>query len=533
MSEWGSFDARIREIETKRKPSQNRRAVFEVIKASKLRPHPEYEASLYLGPLLDANGMPVCLEYTNDRPNLWFHTKHKDALHAAGLMVERKPAYGADSEGRHAGLKGKGFRDIDAWKLGNLEPDTTRLALDAIGMMSDADGSTKAENYSREEVEAAMDAFDRYRQSGDHGAIFDTFGEPRDYWVRSTRDRPDRVYPSKPIVGFLRGKTQLNGGWGQKTDAAAQLHNAGYIIVDGDGTPVTPPERYKHLIGNADRIRLCARNYYVEPARENGAAEVAIRAGDLGRDMGLRDRHPAICSALGSEEFQRCAQVPPPTNTLPNPSSSTVFTYQIASAEGHKTMSFEPMTAMPATTNLILYGPPGTGKTYATAWEGVFVALVQHAAAAASGIVERCAALRIEDADHQLHHTPRRIELSRLLAGRVRELADQVFVGCAEEVGKLKVLVEQAILVEVADETAKPFVRDLRLANLPGEIDVPQHTPQGVVVLVLETLESLVQFIGDVGMHVIRESIPAGDWRNEEGFGVGRRMICALQGFRF
>jgi hypothetical protein len=234
--------------------------------------------------------------------------------------------------------------------------------------------------FSREAIEAAMDAYDSYRQSGEHAAIFEAFGEPRDYWVRSTRARPGRVYPSKPIVGFLRGKTQLNGGWGQKADAAAQLHNAGYIIVDADDAPVTPPERYEHLIRDADRIRLCARNYYVEPARENGAADIAIRAGDLGRDMGLRDAFPAICSALGGEKFQKLANVPAPSHTLPNPSSSTVFTYQLASAEGHQTMTFEPMTAMPATTNLILYGPPGTGKTYATAWEAVRLCLGEAAA---------------------------------------------------------------------------------------------------------------------------------------------------------
>ncbi|SSC70150.1 unnamed protein product [Ciceribacter sp. T2.26MG-112.2] len=234
--------------------------------------------------------------------------------------------------------------------------------------------------FTREAIEAAMDAYDSYRQSGEHAAIFEAFGEPRDHWVRSTRARPGRVYPSKPIVGFLRGKTQLNGGWGQKADAAAQLHNAGYIIVDADDAPVTPPERYEHLIRDADRIRLCARNYYVEPARENGAADIAIRAGDLGRDMGLSNAFPAICSALGGEKFQKLANVPAPSHTLPNPSSSTVFTYQLASAEGHQTMTFEPMTAMPATTNLILYGPPGTGKTYATAWEAVRLCLGEAAA---------------------------------------------------------------------------------------------------------------------------------------------------------
>lgn len=228
---------------------------------------------------------------------------------------------------------------------------------------------------SRGAIEAAMDAYDSYRQSQEHSSIFDAFGEPHDYWVRSTRGRSNRIYPSKSIVGFLRGKTRFNGGWGQKADAAAQLHNAGYIIVDSEDTPVTPPERYDHLIGDADRIRLCARNYYVEPARENGAAEVMIHAGDLGHDMGLLNRHSAICSALGSEKFQQCAHVLPPTHTLPNPSSSTVFTYQLASVEGQKTMTLAPTTARPAATNLILYGPPGTGKTYATAWEAVRLCL--------------------------------------------------------------------------------------------------------------------------------------------------------------
>lgn len=228
---------------------------------------------------------------------------------------------------------------------------------------------------TRLEIEAAMDAYDSYRQSSEHAAIFEAFGEPRDYWVRSTRKRTNQVYPSKPIVGFVRGETELNGGWSQRTSAAVALHNAGYIIVNADNEPVTPPESAGHLIRDADRIRLCALNYYVELARENGAVEVAIRASHLSRDMGLRDAFPAICSALGGEKFQTLANVPAPAHTLPNPSSSTIFTYQLASAEGHETMTLAPTIAMPAATNLILYGPPGTGKTYATAWEAVRLCL--------------------------------------------------------------------------------------------------------------------------------------------------------------
>ena len=75
-----------------------------------------------------------------------------------------------------------------------------------------------------------------------------------------------------------------------------------------------------------------------------------------------------------------------------------------------------------------------------------------------------------------------RVELARLLAGGVGELADQVLVRGAEEIGKFEVLIEQAVLVEVADQTAKPLVRDLRLANLAGEIDVPENTVQSLMV---------------------------------------------------
>jgi 5-methylcytosine-specific restriction protein B len=139
--------------------------------------------------------------------------------------------------------------------------------------------------FTRAQVEGAMDAFDRYRKNADHDDFFGHFGEPRDYWVRSSRERGNRVYPTKPLVGFLLKKTELNGGWGQKTDAAALLHNAGFIIVDQDDKPVTPPGRYDHLIRDADRMRLCALNYFIEPARERGAPEISIRASQLAEAM--------------------------------------------------------------------------------------------------------------------------------------------------------------------------------------------------------------------------------------------------------
>jgi len=238
---------------------------------------------------------------------------------------------------------------------------------------------------TRSAVEVAMDAYDEYRKSDEHGEVFDSFGEPRDYWVRSTRSRANCVYPTKPLVGFILKKTEINGGWGQKADAAARLHNAGFIIVDQDDKPVTPPERYDHLVGGADRIRLCALNYFIAPARERGASAVSIRAGDLAAAMGLKDAFPNVCQALGGEKLQQLARVPAPTHTEPNPSSSTIFTYKLESQTEADTVTEATSTPAPFATNLILYGPPGTGKTYRTAWEAVRLCLGEQMAAALQG----------------------------------------------------------------------------------------------------------------------------------------------------
>jgi hypothetical protein len=221
---------------------------------------------------------------------------------------------------------------------------------------------------TRNAIEAAMDAYDQYREAGKHGETFNKFGEPRDYWVRSTRQRPDQVYPSKPVIGFVRNKTDLNGGWGQKGDAAAQLHNSGFIIVDKDDNPVEPPERYDHLVRDADRIRLCALNYFIEPAREQRETRVSIRAGTLADDLFLGNRMRNVCQALKGGKFQELANVSPPTQTGANDSTTTTFTFNLGKPQA---MDFASQDNVQNATNLILYGPPGTGKTYTTAWEAV------------------------------------------------------------------------------------------------------------------------------------------------------------------
>jgi 5-methylcytosine-specific restriction protein B len=258
----------------------------------------------------------------------------------------------------------------------------------ALGIPANGSVGDMAVVVSRQAVEAAMDAFDRYRLDGEDEDVFSRFGDPRDFWVRSTRERQNRVYPTKPLVGYILKKTGVNGGWGQKSDAAARLHNAGFIIVEQDGNPVTPPEHYSHLMSGADRIRSCALNYFIEPAREGGASQVSIRAGDLAAAMGLKDAIP-ICQTLVHEKFQQLAEVPPPTHTEPNPSSSTIFTYKLSSQAEGATVTEATKTPMRSVTNLILYGTPGTGKTYRTAWEAVLLCLGEQVAATFKGDEKR------------------------------------------------------------------------------------------------------------------------------------------------
>jgi len=223
----------------------------------------------------------------------------------------------------------------------------------------------------REAIEAAMDAFD-LRETAEFETVFSAFKEPTKYWVRSTKPREDRKYPTKPIVGFLSQKTSstLNGGWSQPSDAAAKLHEAGYVIVDKNDLPLPLPEEYSHLMRGADRARFVALNYFIEPAREAGQSSVAIRAGELHDLCGLEKNWANVCQALEGEKFQSLAQVAAPKIEGPARSTTTMFTFELGPKDFIKGEHM-PHSANTAAENLILFGPPGTGKTYRTAAEAV------------------------------------------------------------------------------------------------------------------------------------------------------------------
>lgn len=233
--------------------------------------------------------------------------------------------------------------------------------------------------FDRLTVEGAMDAFDRHRDGVERTDIFDRFGEPKDYWVLSTRDRPNRVYPTKPIIGFIRKKAEFSGGWGQKQDAASLLHAAGFVIVGETGDALPLPEQYTHVDRGPDHVRLSAVNYFVEPAREDQRSQVEIRVGDLHRLLGPSFTVAAVSDAISDPIFAETAGVTRIGHSGAAQSDDETFTFAF-----EQTGKTEPMisTEIALPTNLILYGPPGTGKTYHTAFEAVRLCLGDQAAAA-------------------------------------------------------------------------------------------------------------------------------------------------------
>ncbi|MCW3783873.1 AAA family ATPase [Defluviimonas salinarum] len=239
----------------------------------------------------------------------------------------------------------------------------------------------------RDAIEAAMDAYDAYRSSGAHADVFEAFGEPRDYWVRSTKLRPNQVYPSKPLHFWANGNKGSSGGWGGPAYSAAALHNSGFIIVDQDNKPVAPPDK-DYLIKGADRARLVALNYFISPARERGDAQVAVRVGDVSENLFPNHHYRDVWQALRGKAFQDLANVTEPTQTGVDESSATILTYQLTPSRGQPSMTPDYSAQTPAI-NLILYGPPGTGKTYRTAWEAVRLCLGSEAAAFLQGDEQR------------------------------------------------------------------------------------------------------------------------------------------------
>ncbi len=78
---------------------------------------------------------------------------------------------------------------------------------------------------------------------------------------------------------------------------------------------------------DADRIRVYARENYVVPARQRKVKQLAIRVGDVVRELRLKGRVPAVCSALKTREFLQSNGLRLVHTSGPESGQSTTVTY--------------------------------------------------------------------------------------------------------------------------------------------------------------------------------------------------------------
>ena len=79
----------------------------------------------------------------------------------------------------------------------------------------------------------------------------------------------------------------------------------------------------------ADEIRDFAYKRYIQPARQRGERQVTIRAGDVHEELGLINRMPAVCGALGTEKFQRMCNVRLINREGPTQGANVYFTFEL------------------------------------------------------------------------------------------------------------------------------------------------------------------------------------------------------------
>jgi sirohydrochlorin ferrochelatase len=77
-------------------------------------------------------------------------------------------------------------------------------------------------------------------------------------------------------------------------------------------------------------IRQHVINKHIEPARASGAKELTLRAGELHKELSYKNRMPAVCSVLGSKRLETEARVHRTSTRGPHNSSTTSFTYTMA-----------------------------------------------------------------------------------------------------------------------------------------------------------------------------------------------------------
>ncbi len=98
--------------------------------------------------------------------------------------------------------------------------------------------------------------------------------------------------------------------------------------VPRSSVPAHRPAPRSAPVSQADEIRRYAIENYVTRWRESGNETLAIRAGDVQREMGLRQVTPNVCSALEGRKFQAQANLVLVRREGPRRSTTTTYYYR-------------------------------------------------------------------------------------------------------------------------------------------------------------------------------------------------------------
>lgn len=79
----------------------------------------------------------------------------------------------------------------------------------------------------------------------------------------------------------------------------------------------------------ADDVREYCRVTYVDAARQKGQRTIIIRSGDVHSSLHYKNRYPLVCSAIGSNRFEKLCSIKRISVEGPLNGVSTIFTFEL------------------------------------------------------------------------------------------------------------------------------------------------------------------------------------------------------------
>jgi hypothetical protein len=79
----------------------------------------------------------------------------------------------------------------------------------------------------------------------------------------------------------------------------------------------------------SDDVRKYCKEFYVDPAKSSGEHFVTIRAGTVHMALNYKNRHPLVCSAIGSNIFEIMCNIKRISIDGPLNGANTSFTFEL------------------------------------------------------------------------------------------------------------------------------------------------------------------------------------------------------------